>query len=410
MRDIINIGEKSLLKKSVDEMVREGARRIIEQVLEIEIEEFIMRYSNLKIENDRKRIVRNGYQKEREFVTKAGVLSIKVPRARDRSNDDNPINYQSNVIPPYLRRTGDIDEFIPFLYLKGISTGDFSEVLTELLDEKVSVSASTVVRLKKIWREEFESWQGRDLSDKTYVYWWVDGIYFNVRLDDERSCILIIMGATSDGKKELIAVEDGFRESSLSWQNILLNLKKRGLKEGPWLATGDGALGFWNALSKEFPRTKHQRCWVHKMANVLDKMPKSVQPQAKKNIQEIYLSPTKEDAMKSFDRFVTLYDGKYPKAVECLLKSKKETMAFYDFPEEHWRHIRTTNPIESTFATVRLRTYKTKGSGSRHETVTMVFKLVQSAEKRWQKIHCHTKISLVLSGKKFVNGVLQDAA
>ena len=302
-----------------------------------------------------------------------------------------------------------MDEFIPFLYLKGISTGDFSEVLSQLTGNDVSLSPGTVVRLKEQWEEEYTRWSKRDLSDKRYVYWWVDGVYFNIRLEEERSCMLIIMGATADGKKELIAVEDGYRESSISWNNILLNLKSRGLREGPKLATGDGSLGFWNALSKEFSETKHQRCWVHRTANVLDKMPKSVQKQAKRQIHDIYLAPTKEEALKGFDKFVKLYEAKFPKAVQCLLKTKKETLAFYDFPAEHWRHIRSTNPIESTFATVRLRTHKTKGCGSRMASLTMVFKLVQAAEKRWQKLHSSNLIQMVLNDVKFIDGV-QHAA
>jgi transposase-like protein len=303
-----------------------------------------------------------------------------------------------------------MDEFIPYLYLKGISTGDFSDVLSMLLGAQVSLSPATVVRLKETWQEEYKAWNKRDLSGKRYIYWWADGIYSNVRLEDDRTCLLVIIGATDTGDKELIAVDDGHRESELSWQNILLDLKKRGLSGGPALATGDGALGFWNAISKEFPKTRHQRCWVHKTANILDKMPKSMQPQAKRNIHEIYMADTRENAYAAFDSFVALYGAKYPKAVECLLKSKEEGLAFYDFPAEHWKHIRTANPIESTFATVRLRMYKTKGCGTRRETLTMVFKLVQSAEKRWQKIHSSKLIPLVLSGEKFVNGILQYAA
>jgi putative transposase len=410
MKEVLDISEKSLLKKSIDNLIKEGAQKILQQALEIEIEEFIERYSNLRIETGKKRVVRNGYQNERRFQTKAGNINIRVPRARDRSEDENKIHFNSRLIPPYLRRTKEISEFIPFLYLKGISTGDFSEVLTELLGEDVNISPAAVVKLKEKWREEYKFWNNRDLSGKKYVYWWADGIYFNVRLDDERTCILVIIGATAEGKKELLAIEEGYRESEISWKNILLDLKKRGLSTGPSLATGDGSLGFWNALTKEFPKTRHQRCWVHRMANVLDKMAKSIQSQAKRNIQEIYMSPTKADALKAFDNFISFYEHKYPKAVECLLKIKAETMAFYDFPEKHWRHIRTTNPIESTFATVRLRTYKTKGSGLKMETLTMVFKLVQSGEKKWQRINCREKILLVLEGRNFENGVMQDAA
>jgi len=410
MDNVIGLEVKSLLKNELDEIIREGASRILREALELEIEEFIRHYHSLKTEDGKQRIVRNGYHQERMLQTKAGGINIKVPRTRDRDTEDEKIHFSSKIIPPYLRRTRELEEFIPFLYLKGISTNDFTEVLTKLLGTEISLSPSSVVKLKESWHDEFAEWNTRDLSGKRYVYWWVDGIYCNVRMDNDKSCILIIMGATEEGNKELVAVEDGYRESTSSWQGVLLDLKKRGLNEGPKLAIGDGALGFWNALSKEYPKTRHQRCWVHKTANVLDKMPKSVQKEAKRKIHDIYLAPTKEDALKAYDTFVALYDAKYPKAVECLEKSKDETLAFYDFPEEHWRHIRSTNPIESTFATVRLRTYKTKGCGSRKETLTMVFKLVESASKRWQKIHSHNKISLVLEGKKFVNGILENAA
>lgn len=392
---------------TLEGILKQGAQDMLKCALTAEIDAFIERYSALTLENGQQRVVKNGYQKERNFMTPIGNISINVPRAEDRHGE---IKYSSNLIPPYLRRVKQIDEFIPYLYLKGVSTGDFSGVLSKLLGEDVSLSAGTVVRLKEKWLEEYRLWGERDLSEKCYVYWWVDGIYFNVRLEDERSCILVIMGADETGKKELIFVESGFRESYLSWKEILLKLKARGLTEGPMLATGDGALGFWKALREVYPETKEQRCWVHKTANVLDKLPKSLQKQAKRMLHEIYLAPTKKEAEKAFETFIGLYEAKYPKAVQCLLKSKKETMAFYDFPAEHWRHIRSSNPIESTFATVRLRTKKTKGCGSRNATLMMVFKLVQSAEKRWQKLHSHAMISLLFEGKIFEDGVLKKAA
>lgn len=410
MQDFTSKPKESLLSKSLEEISREGARRMLEIALEAEITDFIDQYNSMRDERGRRQITRNGYHPRRKIITGIGELDVRVSRSRDhRQGQSNDICYQSKIIPPYLRRSKDLDEFIPFLYLKGISTGDFSEVLSQLMGKDVSLSAGTVVRLKEQWEEEYNQWNRRDLSDKKYAYWWVDGVYFNIRLEEERSCVLIIMGATEEGKKELIAIEDGYRESSISWNNILLNLKSRGLQGGPKLAIGDGALGFWNALSKEFPETKHQRCWVHRTANVLDKMPKSVQKQAKRLIHDIYLAPTKEEALKAFDKFVKLYEAKFPKAVQCLLKTKKETLAFYDFPAEHWRHIRSTNPIESTFATVRLRTHKTKGCGSRIASLTMVFKLVQAAEKRWQKLHSSNLIPLVLEGIKFIDGVRHAA-
>ena len=410
MQDFTSKAKESLLSKSLEEIAREGARRMLEIALEAEITDFIDQYDMIRDSQGRRQITRNGYHPRRKVATGIGEIDVRVGRSRDhRLGHSNDICYQSKIIPPYLRRSRDLDEFIPFLYLKGISTGDFSEVLSQLMGKDVSLSPGTVVRLKEQWEEEYNRWSNRDLSDKRYVYWWVDGVYFNIRLEEEKSCMLIIMGATEDGKKELIAVEDGYRESTISWSSILLDLKKRGLQEGPKLAVGDGSLGFWNALNKEFPETKHQRCWVHRTANVLDKMPKSVQKQAKRQIHDIYLAPTKEEALKAFDKFVKLYEAKFPKAVQCLLKTKKETLAFYDFPAEHWRHIRSTNPIESTFATIRLRTHKTKGCGSRIASLTMVFKLVQAAEKRWQKLHSSNLIHLVLKNVKFIDGV-QNAA
>ena len=392
---------------TIDEILKKGVADILKVALMCEIESFIEHYAGLTLQDGQQRVVKNGYHKERTFMTPVGNIPVKVPRAKDRKGE---LKYSSSLLPPYLRRVKSIDKLIPYLYLKGISTGDFSDVLTKLLGEETHMSPGTVVRLKEKWIEEYRLWGERELSEKRYVYWWVDGIYFNVRLEAERSCILVIIGADETGKKELIFVESGFRESYLSWKEILLKLKARGLTDGPLLATGDGALGFWKALREVYPETKEQRCWVHKTANVLDKLPKSVQEQAKRMLHEIYLAPTKKEAGKAFEAFVNLYEAKYPKAVQCLLKSKNETMAFFDFPAEHWRHIRSSNPIESTFATVRLRTKKTKGCGSREATLMMVFKLVQSAEKRWQRLHSHAMISLLFKGKIFEDGVLKKAA
>jgi transposase-like protein len=399
--------EQNLTEKTLMEIVRGGVYRIIAQALEIEVEEFISKYAHLKDKKGCQRLVRNGYLPERELLTPIGGLQVSVPRVRDRQGE---LRYASSLIPPYLRRVKEVDEFIPYLYLKGISTGDFSDVLSKIVGQEVELSANTVVRLKEAWTEEYKNWKDTNLEDKEYVYFWVDGVYFNIRLEEDRSCILVIMGATEDGKKELVAVGDGYRESELSWQEILQDLKRRGLKKGPKLAIGDGSLGFWKALRKEYPGTKEQRCWVHKMANVLDKMPKKVQKQAKRKIHNIYLASTKKEAENAFKEFVELYKDKYPKATNCLLKDKEETMTFYNFPEEHWHHIRTINPIESTFATVRLRSYKTKGCGTREATLMMVFKLVQSAEKRWQRLHGYRLIPLVLKDVKFVDGVIGEAA
>ena len=291
--------------------------------------------------------------------------------------------------------------------MRGISTNDFSEVLSSLLGSEVSLSAASVVRLKESWHQEFSDWNKRDLSDKKYVYWWVDGVYFNVRLENERGCILVIIGATETGEKELLAVHSGYQESEISWLEVLRDLKSRGLSSAPKLVTGDGALGFWKAMTQEYPEARGQRCWVHKTANVLDKMPKKYQPSAKQKIHEIYLAASKTDALKAFDKFVSTYQAKYSKAVECLIKDKETTLSFYDFPAEHWQHIRSTNPIESTFATVRLRTHKTKGSGSLRDATAMVFKLSLAAQKRWRRLRGHKKIPLVMAGKKFKDGLLE---
>lgn len=407
MRKFSKETEKSLIQESLDEILRQGAEKLLKTALLAEIEEFIEKFKGKRGKNGHRQVVRNGYHKEREIITPIGKIRVRVPRGGDREDE---IIFQSSIIPPYLRRTKKIDEFIPFLYLKGVSTGDFSEVLSKLMGRDVGLSPGTVVRLKEKWMEEYKEWNQRDLAGKEYVYWWVDGIYFNVRLEDERMCFLIIIGATQEGKKELVAVVPGYRESKISWRGIMLNLKERGLKQGPKLATGDGSLGFWAALREEYPATQEQRCWVHKMANILDKMPKSVQAEAKMKIKEIYLAPTKEKAESAYEDFVTLYEAKYPGAVKCLKKDKQETMAFYDFPAEHWRHIRSINPIESTFATVRLRSKKTKGCGSTKATIMMVFKLVQSAQKRWHRLHHYKLVPLVLEGKEFEDGVLKEAA
>jgi len=392
---------------TLEEVLRHGARAMLQEMAIAEVEEFIDNYRELKDEHGHQRIVRNGYHNPREILWGGGKVEVSVPRARDRKKE---IVYTSKLIPRYLRRSKSFSEFIPYLYLRGISTGDFSDVLSELLGEEASLSATTVVRLKEKWADEYKEWNQRDLSQKRYVYWWADGVHFNVRLEDDRCCMLVIIGALEDGTKELVGIHLGYRESSLSWQELMVRLKKQGLTIGPKLAVGDGALGFWKALREEYPQIREQRCWVHITANVLDKMPKSVQDNAKKMIHDIYLAPSKEEAEKAFKAFVDLYQAKYPRAVTCLIKSKEETMAFYDFPAEHWVHIRSTNPVESVFATVRLRTKRTKGCGTANATLMMVFKLAEAAEKRWQKLFGYKLIPLVLEGKEFVDGVLQEAA
>ena len=410
MKKIQDIDQISQLKIKLWELAREGAQNMIQAALITERDEFLREHSDLLDENDRVRLVKNGFHRERTIQLSGGCITIGAPRVRDRSEQREKIRFQSSILPKYLRRATDLDDFIPLLYLKGVSTNDFSEVLSNLLGQNVNFSPANVVRLKTVWQKEMLNWQERDLSGKEYIYMWVDGVYFNSRMDGEKSCVLVAIGATKSGHKELLAIQAGHRESEISWLELIRDLKSRGLTKAPRLATGDGALGFWKALKKEWPQTRPQRCWVHKTNNVLDKLPKSIQPGAKKKIQEIYMAETKEKALKAFDDFIAIYEAKYPKAVECLINSKEETLAFYDFPAEQWQHIRSTNPIESTFATVRLRTYKTKGSGTQKETLAMAFKLIMSAQRRWRRLRGYNKILLVMEGKKFENGVLVEAA
>lgn len=392
----------------MDQLAREGARRMIQAALEAEVEEVVASFANVTDTAGRRVVVRNGHLPERNIETGVGPVTVKQPRVRDRSGGQK---FTSKILPPFLRRLPSVDALIPVLYLKGVSTGDFSEALAAILGPNAAgLSASNIVRLKEGWQTEFDTWSKRDLSSKRYVYWWADGIYFNVRLEKDRPCVLVLMGATADGTKELVAVWDGERESKASWQTVLRDLKRRGLDGGPKLAIGDGALGFWAALEEEFPDTAEQRCWVHKTGNILDKMPKRVQPDAKKLIHEMYMAARREDALDAYNEFIKQYQAKFPKAVDCLTKDVDVLFAFYDFPAEHWLHLRSTNPIESTFATVRHRHRQTKGCGSRLATMTMVFKLCEAAEKKWRKLNGSQWMTKVIEGVKFVDGELLEEA
>ena len=384
------------------ELLRRGARDLIAKAVEAELATFLTQYADQRLDDGRQAVVRNGYLPERTVQTGIGDVSVQVPKVRDRSGGGACFN--SSLLPPYLKRARSIEELIPWLYLKGISTGDYQEALAALLgDQAKGLSANTVSRLKKQWEDEHTEWRQRDLSDRRYVYWWADGVYSNVRMDD-RLCLLVIIGVTEQGRKELVAVEDGFRESADSWETLLTGLRERGLTQAPKLAVGDGAMGFWLALSKIYPETDHQRCWVHKTANVLNKLPKSVQPKVKADLHDIWMAETRFDAHKAFDRTLKRFEAKYPKAMACLAKDRDELLAFYDYPAEHWVHIRTTNPIESTFATVRLRSKRSRNCGSRATTLAMVFKLLQSAEKRWKRIKGFSKLELVVNNVRFQDG------
>jgi putative transposase len=393
----------------ISKILRQGARSLLAQALEIEIEAFLNQYKDLKDEMGCQRIVRNGYLPEREIQTGLGPVAVKAPRARDRHQKASKrVHFSSAILPPYLRKTRSMEQLLPWLYLKGVSTGDFSDALAALVGKDApGLSAPTISRLKTVWQQEYAQWQKRDLSDRRYVYFWADGIYCNVRMDD-RQCLLVIVGATADGHKELVAIEGGFRESELSWSQVLMDLKSRGLAKGPLLAIGDGALGFWKAIGKVFPVARCQRCWVHKTANVLNSLPKSLQSKAKSLLHQIWQADNKEEAERHFKNFISTYEAKYPKAVQCLEKDHDCLLAFYDFPAEHWRHIRTSNPIESTFSTVRLRTNKVRGCFSANTVITMAFKLCQSAQKGWIRLHHPERLAQIIQGVKFVNGIEEN--
>lgn len=395
------------------EVLRNGAREMLSQAIEAEVAEYVAAHGHERDAAGHRLVVRNGYAAERALQTGLGAIPVKQPRVNDRRVDEDSqrLRFTSKILPPYLRKTKSIEELIPWLYLRGISSGDFSQALSALLGpDAPGLSASTVVRLKQIWQQDQEAWSKRSLADRRYVYWWVDGIYFNIRLEEDRQCILVIMGATPEGRKELVAIHDGFRESEQSWTEVLLDLKARGLEAGPQLAVGDGALGFWKALRKVYGAAREQRCWMHKTGNVLNKLPKNKHGKAKRMLHDIWMAETRDQAHKAFDLFVESYQAKYPEAVKCLTKDRDELLAFYDFPAEHWMHVRTTNPIESTFATVRLRTRRTKGSGSRVACLAMVFKLTMCAAKTWRALNGSPLLADVIRGVPFVDGLKKEAA
>jgi len=393
------------------EILREGAQRMLATAIEVEAADWIERHGHVLDEKGHRQVVRNGYLPERKITTGLGEIEVQQPRVHDRRSPGERKRFTSKILPPYLRKTKSIEELIPWLYLKGVSTSDFSEALAALLGpDATGLSASTVTRLKSCWEDEYRDWCKRSLEGKQYVYVWADGIHFNIRLEEDRQCILVLMGATEEGKKELIAVHDGYRESEQSWKELLLDCRSRGLVIDPKLATGDGALGFWKALAEIYPSTREQRCTVHKTANVLDKLPKRLQPAAKAKLHDIWQADTREHAHEAFDLFVETYSAKYPKAVECLSKDREALLAFYDFPAEHWIHLRTTNPIESTFATVRHRHRRTKGNGSRKACLAMVFKLTQAAEKKWRLLNGSKIMPDVIRGVRFIDGVREAQA
>ncbi|MEU1601625.1 IS256 family transposase [Streptomyces sp. NPDC005708] len=392
----------------IDEIVREGARRMLAAALEAEVNQYISELTAETDERGRRLVVRNGHHRPRTVVTAAGPVEVRAPRVNDRRVDDatgERKRFSSKILAPWCRKSPKISEVLPLLYLHGLSSGDFVPALEQFLGSTAGLSPATVTRLTQQWQADHAAFMDRDLSEVDYVYVWADGIHLNVRLEEARACVLVLVGVRADGSKELVAMKDGYRESGESWADLLRDLARRGMR-APVLAVGDGALGFWKALAEVFPETRHQRCWVHKTANVLDAMPKSAQPGAKKAIQNIYNAEDRDHAVQAIKTFAQLYGAKFPKAVKKITEDEAELLAFYAFPAEHWIHLRTTNPIESTFATVRLRTKVTRGAGSRTAALAMVFKLVESAQARWRAVNAPHLVALVRAGARFERGRL----
>ena len=405
--NVLQFSQPGTFSDPLTEVLRNGARALLAQAVEVEVASLLERHADEITDDGRRRLVRHGHLPEREIMTGIGPVAVRCPRVRDRVGQGSErIRFSSAILPPYARRSKSLEVLIPILYLKGISTGDFEQALAALLGKDAGgLSASTITRLKEAWSEEHVRWSKRDLSAKRYVYFWVDGIYVQARLEDEAQCLLVIIGATPEGKKELVGLSDGVRESGQSWRELLLDLKRRGLAMGPELAVADGALGFWQAVEEVWPKTRGQRCWVHKTANVLNKLPKSQQPKAKRTLQEIWMAETKRDALAAFDAFVETWGVKYDRAVECLTKDRDALLAFYDFPAEHWKHLRTTNVIESSFATIRHRTVRSKGCLSNKTALAMIFKLAEAAEKSWRRLDGHNQLPKVIRGVRFADGI-----
>ncbi|WP_247282083.1 IS256 family transposase [Bradyrhizobium sp. 134] len=388
--------------------LRAGARQLLAQAVEIEVETFLATVKDLKLADGRARVVRHGYGPARTIATGIGPVEVARAKIRDRgaAGDGERIRFSSAILPLWARRTRSLDALLPVLYLRGISTGDFQEALTALLGRDApNLSPAVISRLTAEWQGEYERWQKRDLSARRYVYVWADGVFLQARMEDHGECMLVLIGATPEGKKELIGFQVGVRESTQSWRELLIDVKQRGLQIAPEIAVGDGALGFWKALDEVFPGTRHQRCWVHKTVNVLDKVPLSVQANMKKDLREVYWAPNRAAADAAIDVFAEKYRAKYGRAVECLAKDRDALLAFYDFPAEHWDHLRTTNPIESVFATVRHRTVRTKGSLSSTTARLMVFKLIIAASKTWRRINGTNQLPKVIAGVRFNDGI-----
>ncbi|BCO30775.1 IS256 family transposase [Thiohalobacter sp. COW1] len=405
---VVGFRAPEAIEDPLTELLRTGARQLIQQAIEAELAELLAQYEGAVDDQGRRAVVRNGYLPEREILTGVGPVSVKVPKVRSRGEE--AVVFRSALVPPYVRKARRVEAALPWLYLKGVATGQMQAALEVLVGaEARGLSAPVISRLKREWEAEYAAWRRQDLGRDRWVYLWADGIYCGLRAERQKLCVLVVIGVNERGEKHFLAIEDGVRESAQSWREVLLEMKKRGLEVPPKLAVGDGALGFWAALDEVYPETRPQRCWVHKTANVLNYLPKGVQPKVKQALQEIWMAEDRESAHKAFDHFVQTYQAKYPKAVACLEKDRETLLAFYDFPAEHWVHIRTTNPIESTFATIRHRTDRTKGCVSRNTMLAMIYKLGMSAERRWRRIRGFNYLAKVIEGVKFRDGVEVDS-
>jgi len=401
LKIVTNDAERDDLAVTLDELVAEGARRMLMAGLETEVADYVERRQGLVDQAGHRLVVRNGRAAERSLVTGAGALAIRAPRVNDRREGHR---FSSYILPRYARRSPKVADVLPVLYLRGLSTGDFAPALAEFFGTDASLSATSIGRLLETWGDEYTVFESRDLSGSDFVYVWADGVHFRIRLEEDRLCCLVVIGVRADGSKELLACSDGYRESTESWSGVLRDLRDRGMT-APVVAVGDGALGFWSALGDVFPETREQRCWVHKTANILDALPKRLHRQAKAALHEIYEAETRADAEAEIDEFNHVYGDKYPKAVAKLTKDRDVLLTFYDFPAAHWVHLRTTNPIESTFATVRARTRVTKGAGTRRRGLVMAYKLLDAAQDRWRKVNSPELVTLVRAGVEFKDGI-----
>lgn len=394
---------------ALTELLRAGAQQLIRQAVQAELAELLAQHAHRTDEQGRAAVVRNGYQPERQVVTGIGPVTVQVPKVRSRTEE--PVTFRSSLVPPYVRRSRTLDAALPWLYLKGISTGQMQEALEVLVGpEAKGLSPSVVSRLKRQWQGEYDAWRHRRLDEERWVYLWVDGVYSGLRAERERLCLLVVIGLNDRGEKQFLALEDGVRESTQSWREVLLDLKARGLEQAPEVAVGDGALGFWAALEEVFPSTRQQRCWVHKTVNVLNYLPKTVQGKAKAALHEIWMAPTRAEAERALDHFTETYQAKYPKAVQCLTKDREALLTFYDFPAEHWVHLRTTNPVESTFATIRHRTDRAKGCVTRETMLALAYKLALCAQRRWRRIRGFRRLGQVVRGVPFQDGIAIEAS